>query len=166
MQGHAAGIEDKEWTMNNVNSSEEGVHISKGASIDGKITSGGTVRVAGSVKGEVVSKTLIVQEEGVVNGVVSCKNARIAGSVGEELKVEGALFIDGCGAVSGKTNYATLEIVGGGRLNGQVTCVDVKKSSSRSVESNSGDGMAARQNPKTPDIVSDNYANANMKISA
>jgi cytoskeletal protein CcmA (bactofilin family) len=152
--------------MSSTNSSEDGVHISKGASVEGKITSGGTVRVAGSVKGEVVSKLLIVQEEGVVAGTVSCKDARIAGSVGEELKVEGALFVDGCGSVSGKTSYATLEIVGGGRLNGQVTCVEAKKSASKTVESAAGDRQITRGNQKTPEIVVDNYANANMKIPA
>lgn len=152
--------------MSNVNSSEEDVHISRGASIDGKITSGGTVRVAGTVKGEIVCKVLIVQEAGVVSGNVSCKEARVAGTVGEELKVEGSLFIDGRGVVSGKTSYVTLEVIGGGQLNGQVTCIELKKSTPKAIEAVAAERPASRGSQKAAEVFVDTYANANLKIPA
>ena len=152
--------------MSSVNSSEGDVHISKGASIEGKITSGGTVRVAGSVKGEITCKVLIVQEDGAVSGNVSCKDARIAGTVGEELKVEGSLFIDGCGVISGKTSYVTLEVVGGGQLNGQVACIELKKSAPKAIEAVAPERPASRGNQKAAEVFVDTYANANMKIPA
>lgn len=106
--------------MSNTQSRAEDVLISKGSAIEGKIMSGGTVTVAGKVTGEISCQTLIVQQGGMVHGIVSSKDAHVAGSVGEDIKVENVLHIDGTGIVSGKCSYGTLEIAKGGKLNGQV----------------------------------------------
>jgi cytoskeletal protein CcmA (bactofilin family) len=106
--------------MSNTQPRAEDVLISKGSAVEGKIMSGGTVTVAGKVTGEISCQTLIVQPGGMVNGIVSSKEAHVAGSVGENITVENVLHIDGTGIVSGKCSYGTLEIAKGGKLNGQV----------------------------------------------
>jgi len=123
--------------MSNTQTRAEDVLISKGSAVEGKIMSAGTVTVAGKVTGEISCQTLIVQQGGLVNGIISSKDAHIAGSVGEDFKVENVLHIDGTGVVSGKCSYGTLEIVKGGKLNGQVLHNE-KKASGKSGE---GDSM-------------------------
>ena len=151
--------------MSNSQTREEDVHISKGSAIEGKVMSAGTVTVAGKVTGEITCQVLIVQQGGVVNGIVASKEARIAGTVGEDIKVENTLHIDGTGVVGGKCSYGTLEIVKGGQLNGQVSHTE-KNPSAKSAENGATErkGELAGQNDEFIQSFANGSGNANGEL--
>jgi cytoskeletal protein CcmA (bactofilin family) len=143
---------------------EEDVIISRGSTVEGKIASGGTVRVAGKVSGEIACQVLVVLQGGVVSGVISAKEAHIAGNVGEEVKVENTLHIDGTGIVSGKCSYGVLEIVRGGQLNGHVSCLETRKANGKTPDTIPAERVAARQGQKTGDPFIESFGNGELRL--
>jgi cytoskeletal protein CcmA (bactofilin family) len=151
--------------MSNSQTREDDVHISKGSAVEGKIMSSGTVTVAGKVTGEITCQVLIVQQGGVVNGIIASKEARIAGTVGEDIKVENTLHIDATGIVGGKCSYGTLEILKGGQLNGQVLHTE-KKPAAKTDENGSAEhhGEHAGQNDEFIKSFANGSGNGNGEL--
>jgi len=150
--------------MSGPQSQEEDVIISLGSTVEGKIASAGTVRVAGKVSGEISCQILVVLQGGMVSGIVAAKEAHVAGTVGEEMKVENTLHIDGTGIVGGKCSYGTLEIVKGGQLNGQVSCLDTKKANGKAVEGGSAERAAVRPGQRAGDPFIESFGNGEMRL--
>jgi cytoskeletal protein CcmA (bactofilin family) len=150
--------------MSDPHSQEEDVIISRGSAVEGKITSGGTVRVAGKVNGEITCQVLVVLQGGTVSGIVTAKDAHVAGNVGEEVKVENTLHIDGTGIVSGKCSYGVLEIVRGGQLNGQVSCLETRKPNGKTADTTPAEKAAQRPAQKTADPFIESFGNGEMRL--
>ena len=150
--------------MSGPQSQEEDVIISRGSTVEGKIASAGTVRVAGKVSGEISCQNLVVLQGGMISGIVAAKEAHVAGTVGEEIKVENTLHIDGTGIVGGKCSYGTLEIVKGGQLNGQVSCLDTKKANGKAAEGGSAEKSGARPGQRAGDPFIESFGNGEMRL--
>jgi cytoskeletal protein CcmA (bactofilin family) len=94
--------------------------IGSGNTITGNIDAQGDIRVDGTVKGNVISKSkVLVGAEGVIEGNIQCREADIMGQVFGNIKTEELLHLKGNAAVSGDINTAKLLIEPTVSFNGQ-----------------------------------------------
>ena len=94
--------------------------IGSGNTITGNIDAQGDIRVDGTVKGNIISKSkVLVGAEGVIEGNIQCREADIMGQVFGNIKTEEMLHLKGNAAVSGDINTAKLLIEPTVSFNGQ-----------------------------------------------
>jgi cytoskeletal protein CcmA (bactofilin family) len=94
--------------------------IGSGNTITGNIDAQGDIRVDGTIKGNVISKSkVLVGAEGVIEGNIQCREADIMGQVFGNIKTEELLHLKGNAAVSGDINTAKLLIEPTVSFNGQ-----------------------------------------------
>ena len=94
--------------------------IGSGNTITGNIDAQGDIRVDGTVKGNIISKSkVLVGAEGVIEGNIQCREADIMGQVFGNIKTDEMLHLKGNAAVSGDINTAKLLIEPTVSFNGQ-----------------------------------------------
>jgi cytoskeletal protein CcmA (bactofilin family) len=94
--------------------------IGSGNTITGNIDAQGDIRVDGTVKGNVFSKSkVLIGAEGVIEGNIHCREADIMGQVFGNIKTEELLHLKGNAAVAGDINTSKLVIEPTVNFNGQ-----------------------------------------------
>lgn len=106
--------------------------IEEGMVVEGRITykGAGLLVIHGTVKGDIVSEGSVkIEQTGIVNGVLLCRNADIGGLVNcqdKEIQVRGLLHMRRTGVVNAsKIMYGELEHERGARLAGALMPIDI-----------------------------------------
>ena len=83
--------------------------IGHGTLIEGEVNSNGDIRIDGTVKGSVTTKSkLVIGSSGSVDGDVFCLNADISGSIKGKATVSEMLFLKSNGRINGDINTGKL----------------------------------------------------------
>ena len=115
-----SGPEDSDSTTALVDLPSE---IAKGMSINGDVETAGVLRVSGFVKGQVQAGEFEVSTDGVVNGNVRAKAARVAGTVNGDIQADN-VALTATARVNGDINHRALSVEAGAVLNGSVRRMD------------------------------------------
>ncbi len=94
--------------------------IGKGVTINGNIKTNNTVKIQGSVIGDVDCNSIIIDEEGNIKGKVNTENMTIDGKAEGEIKVKNLLKIKSKGKVNGNIVYGNIQIDNKGKLIGKI----------------------------------------------
>ena len=93
--------------------------IGHGTNIEGEVNSNGDIRIDGSVKGSVTTKSkLVIGTSGSVDGDVFCQNADISGSIKGKATVNEMLFLKSNGRINGDINTGKLVVEVGASFTG------------------------------------------------
>ena len=99
--------------------SEEATVISKGVKIEGKLSCSGSIRLDGEVKGDISSQsTVIIGENGRVNGQINADNITIGGKVTGTVKAKEKLVLDAKANLQGDVFSKTFSVESGAVFNG------------------------------------------------
>jgi len=100
-------------------SSEEATVISKGVKIEGKLSCSGSIRLDGEVKGDISSQsTVIIGENGKVNGQINAENITIGGRVTGTVKAKEKLVLDAKANLQGDVISKVIAIEAGSNFSG------------------------------------------------
>lgn len=94
--------------------------ISEGFEFNGDMMSDGVLTVDGSIKGNLVVKSLLIGATGLVDGSVKAESISVEGRLLGAAKC-GELLIGDRAVVDGKLSYATLAIQRGATVKGELT---------------------------------------------
>lgn len=95
--------------------------IGEGASIEGAVRSERSIRIRGSVQGEIESRQrVIVEESAQVQARISAEHVTVLGEVNGAIECVGRLEIGASGRVSGEVSAATLVIQEGAFFEGHL----------------------------------------------
>jgi cytoskeletal protein CcmA (bactofilin family) len=105
--------------------------IGEGVTFVGTITAPGRATVNGTVSGEITVHDLHIGTQGSVSGSIDAHTIDVHGALAQNIVCREHIMIHRNGAVSGKLDYAEIEIERGGQFMGQMTQhpVDEVKSS-------------------------------------
>ena len=99
--------------------SDEATVISKGVKIEGKLSCSGSIRLDGDVQGDITSQsTVIIGENGKVNGQINADNITIGGKVTGTVKAKEKLVLDSKANLQGDIFSKTVSIEAGANFNG------------------------------------------------
>jgi len=99
--------------------SDEATVISKGVKIEGKLSCSGSIRLDGEVQGDISSQsTVIIGENGKVNGQINAENITIGGKVTGTVKAKEKLVLDAKANLQGDIFSKTVAIEAGANFNG------------------------------------------------
>ena len=107
----------KEPTQNNDKKSIKTTFISDGMEVSGNFKGEGALQVEGILHGDIHVTSVVIGENGVVNGNIYTKNSIINGKLNGSIKSD-ALEIMKNGVVSNKINVKSLKVTG--RVEGEV----------------------------------------------
>ncbi len=97
--------------------------LDKDLTIDGSISSTGTLIIKGKVNGAIEGQSLLIAQEGeVVSNMTKVENMTVGGIFQGEMSVEKELVILSTGTCSGKVECKDLIVENGGILNAEVSC--------------------------------------------
>lgn len=105
--------------------------IDKELSIEGTISSKGSLVIKGTVKGTLVGETVILAKEGSVFAKTTVASMTIGGVFEGEIHASDELVILSTGNCSGKVSCKDITVEKGGVLNAEVTCTVVKDSKNK-----------------------------------
>lgn len=101
--------------------------ISEGLSIEGNLIGKGSVKIDGSVLGNIrIEEGLIVGEVGDVSGDVSAENVIVFGRITGDITCK-TIKVNASGMVSGNVTAEFIGVDLGGKINGKVEVVEEKK---------------------------------------
>ncbi|MEW5919521.1 MAG: polymer-forming cytoskeletal protein [Bacillota bacterium] len=93
--------------------------IGKETVLSGSLQSKGSIRIDGSFKGEITSRSdVIIGEDGLVQARIDCINVILAGRVEGNIKTEGKLDIRSTGVLVGDAEVGSLAVEDGAVLTG------------------------------------------------
>jgi len=99
--------------------SDEATVISKGVKIEGKLSCSGSIRLDGEVKGDISSQsTVIIGENGSVNGQINAENITIGGKVTGTVRAKEKLVLDTKANLQGDIFSKTISMESGAIFNG------------------------------------------------
>jgi cytoskeletal protein CcmA (bactofilin family) len=99
--------------------SDEATVISKGVKIEGKLSCSGSIRLDGEVQGDISSQsTVIIGENGKVNGEINAENITIGGKVTGTVKAKEKLVLDAKANLQGDIFSKIVAIEAGANFNG------------------------------------------------
>ena len=99
--------------------SDEATVISKGVKIEGKLSCSGSIRLDGEVQGDISSQsTVIIGENGKVNGQINAENITIGGKVTGTVKAKEKLVLDVKADLQGDIFSKVVAIEAGANFNG------------------------------------------------
>jgi len=99
--------------------SDEATVISKGVKIEGKLSCSGSIRLDGDVQGDITSQsTVIIGENGKVNGQINADNITIGGKVTGTVRAKEKLVLDSKANLQGDIISKTVSIEAGANFNG------------------------------------------------
>lgn len=93
--------------------------IGAGTSIEGEVNANGDIRVDGSIKGSVASKSkVVIGNTGLVDGNVTCQNADISGTIKGNITVAETLFLKSSAKINGDIFTSKLVVEVGASFTG------------------------------------------------
>ena len=96
--------------------------IGVGMSIEGDSETDGSVRIEGTIRGEVrAGKSVVVGRDGFVDGSIYTQDAVIAGRVSGGIHAESRLELQATSEVSGEIEALRMQVEEGAKVRGQVT---------------------------------------------
>jgi cytoskeletal protein CcmA (bactofilin family) len=99
--------------------SEEATVISRGVKIEGKLSCSGSIRLDGEVQGDISSQsTVIVGENGKVNGQINAESITIGGKVTGTIRAKEKVVLESKGNLKGDIITKTLSVDAGAVFNG------------------------------------------------
>jgi len=108
-------------------STEDITIISNGVKLEGKITSGGSIRVDGTIKGDVVTQgNVTVGEHGDVNGQINAGIIAIGGKVVGSVNAKEKLVLESKANLKGDIFTKILVVEAGAKFDGKSNMGDVK----------------------------------------
>ena len=112
-------------------STEDITIISNGVKLEGKITSGGSIRVDGTIVGDVVTQgNVTVGEHGDVNGQINAGVIAIGGKVVGSVNAKEKLVLESKANLKGDIFTKILVVEAGAKFDGKSNMGDVKGMSS------------------------------------
>ncbi|MEE2694138.1 MAG: polymer-forming cytoskeletal protein [Pseudomonadota bacterium] len=123
------GLETSTGTMSqpkNTNNTEPSV-ISAGLTIIGNLQSNSDVVIAGTVEGDITSRSLTVNEGAKVKGTIECSTVKLQGDVDGQVNAS-SVSVTRTGNINGDIVYETLSIDEGAVVEGQLRRRDKKVS--------------------------------------
>jgi cytoskeletal protein CcmA (bactofilin family) len=120
-------LKDKQFN----GSTEDITIISNGVKLEGKITSGGSIRVDGTIVGDVVTQgNVTVGEHGDVNGQINAGIITIGGKVVGSVNAKEKLVLESKANLKGDIFTKILVVEAGAKFDGKSNMSDVKGMSS------------------------------------
>ena len=111
--------------------------ISNGVKIEGKVTSTGSIRVDGSLQGDLNARgNLTVGEQGNINGEIVANVVTIGGKVVGTINAKEKLVLESKCVLKGDINTKVLMIEAGARFDGKSSMGEVKETSFPSPSAN------------------------------
>ncbi len=95
--------------------------IGEGVTFTGSISAPGRATINGTVTGEITVNDLHIGAKGSVSGSIDARTIDVHGILAENILCHEHLMIHRDGSVSGKLDYAEIEIEKGGQFMGQMT---------------------------------------------
>ena len=95
--------------------------IGEGVTFTGSISAPGRATINGTVTGEITVNDLHIGAKGSVSGSIDARTIDVHGILAENILCHEHLIIHRDGSVSGKLDYAEIEIEKGGQFMGQMT---------------------------------------------
>ncbi|MDQ6419729.1 polymer-forming cytoskeletal protein [Paenibacillus sp. LHD-117] len=93
--------------------------IGEGTIFEGKIRSEASIRIEGSIMGDIMSSgDVIIGENGVANSNINARDLILAGQLNGDADVRGKLTINSTGVLNGNISASSLIIESGGVFNG------------------------------------------------
>jgi len=113
--------------------------VGPGTTIEGNVLASGALRIDGTVKGNVVPSgtepvTLVVSEQGVVEGQIQAAHAIINGRVVGQISVTDSVELQSKCRIDGDVYFARLEMHSGAVVNGRLQGGAFKRVQKRRVE--------------------------------
>ena len=136
----------------NVDSPERLNRLVGGTSLDGNLKTESSLRVDGTINGDVVCNgKIVLGVEGTIVGNVVSTQAEIEGNVQGDLRVEDLLILQKTAVVKGAIQTGRLVIEDGAQIGGNVQTGDLPKVSTQSKPSNQKTQNASA--PQESDVV-------------
>jgi cytoskeletal protein CcmA (bactofilin family) len=119
--------------------------IGVGTTVNGKIDSNGSVRIDGTVHGDITAvENLFVGETGEVEGILTARNVTIGGKIKGSITAVDKIIFESKSEVHAEIKAAKLIIDEGSKFDGKCTMVEPKqKTESQKVESQKSEGQKA-----------------------
>ncbi len=103
--------------------------ISHGVKLEGKITSGGSIRVDGSIQGDIISQSNVsVGEQGEVSGQINGQSVTIGGKVVGSINAKDKLTLEDKANLKGDIFTKILVVEAGARFEGKSNMSESKES--------------------------------------
>ncbi len=103
--------------------------ISHGVKLEGKISSGGSIRVDGEIKGDIVSQgNVTVGEQGDVNGQINATSVTVGGKVVGSINAKEKIIMESKANLKGDIFTKILVVEAGARFDGKSNMGDMKES--------------------------------------
>ncbi len=136
----------------NVDSPERLNRLVSGTSLDGNLTTESSIRVDGTINGDVTCNgKIVLGTEGSIIGNVVSTQAEIEGSVQGDLQVEDLLILQKTAIVKGAIKTGRLVIEDGAQIGGNVQTGDLPKANSQPSSAKKNAKNAA--SPQESDVV-------------
>ena len=102
--------------------------IEKTTRITGNITSQADFRIDGKVEGTITTTgRVVVGEEGVVEGKITCENSDIAGTIKGDLDISGILSLKSSARIEGEVVAGKLAVESGANVDASISMKGAKK---------------------------------------
>lgn len=122
---------------------EEATLISRGVKIEGKLSCSGSIRLDGEVQGDITSQsTVIVGENGKVNGQINAESITIGGKVTGTVKAKEKVVLEAKANLKGDIITKLLSVDAGAVFNGNTKMGDSGNFSAPVEASKPGDTSA------------------------
>ncbi len=96
--------------------------IEKGTTVTGDIESAASLRIDGHLKGNLITKEkLVLGPTGMIEGIISCKDAEISGTIKGTIESAGLLSFTATANVSGDIHYNQFASEPGALVNGTLS---------------------------------------------
>ncbi len=94
--------------------------VGEGVFMQGTMRVPGTASIDGKLEGELTADTVIIQNNGSMDGRTTANHVRVAGVLNNTTIANKTLLIEASGRISGSITYEELEIKKGGALQGGI----------------------------------------------
>jgi len=94
--------------------------ISKNLSIEGVLQSFGVVEIEGQIKGNINSNSIVIREDGTVNGDINAGSVNIRGSFSGNIKAKNVNIFSKA-KINGNIEYQSLSVEDGASIDAQFT---------------------------------------------
>ena len=94
--------------------------VGEGVFMKGSMQVPGTASIDGKLEGELSADTVIVQNNGSMDGRTTANHVRVAGSLTNTTVANKSLVVESSGLIGGSITYNELEIKKGGQLQGSI----------------------------------------------
>jgi cytoskeletal protein CcmA (bactofilin family) len=88
--------------------------------VQGNITGGGDLHIDAEINGDVMGKTIIIGNNGIVRGNIQASKATIAGTVEGTISAE-TLVVEKTARIRGDLSYANVSVENGALVEGRLT---------------------------------------------